>query len=75
MVDGLAATGRNFPDALAAVFYAVELNAPIILVTLDAVPSVVRTYLSASAISRITVCGDKEVIGLVVREELYNLVQ
>jgi len=74
-VDGLAATGLNFPDALAAVPYAVELNAPIILVTRDAVPLVVRTYLSASEISRITVCGDKEVIGLVVREELYNLVQ
>lgn len=74
-VDALAATGLNFPDALAAVPYAVRLNAPIILVTLDAVPSAVRTYLSTSAINRITVCGDEEVVSLYVREELYSLVQ
>jgi uncharacterized repeat protein (TIGR02543 family) len=74
-VNAIAATGLNYPDALAAVPLAAKMNATIILVERDAVPSEVSAYLPNSKIAHITVVGDKSVVGQAVKEELTNLLK
>jgi uncharacterized repeat protein (TIGR02543 family) len=74
-VNAIAATGLNYPDALAAVPLAAKMNSPVILVEKDAVPSEVSAYLRNSKIAHITVVGDDEAVGQAVKKELMNLLK
>lgn len=67
------ATGRDFPDALAASALAAKGNNPLFLTNGNSVPSVVRNYFSDQVITRIKILGDVGVINNTTRNELANL--
>ena len=74
-VNAIAATGLNYPDALAAVPLAAKMNAPILLVTQDAVPEEAGSYLKGSRIADITVIGGDDVVGQSARDQLLDLLK
>jgi putative cell wall-binding protein len=74
-VNAIAATGLNYPDALAAVPLAAKMNAAIILVTQDSVTAEVSAYLPYSETAHITVVGDDGTVGQAVKEELLDLLE
>ncbi|HVM15694.1 MAG TPA: cell wall-binding repeat-containing protein [Egibacteraceae bacterium] len=65
----LVATGRNYPDALAA-SAAAGAEVPVLLVTRDAVPDVVGEELARLRPTRIVVLGGRQAIGEPVFEAL-----
>ena len=67
------ATGQNFPDALAAAAAAAHQQAPLLLVTRDVIPAVVRNELARLDPSTIVVVGGDPAIGSAVRTDLRAL--
>lgn len=72
--SAIIATGRNFPDALAATGAAGKLGAPVILVdgTLSSVPSAVLRALSRMGVTNITIAGGTGVVSSGIAAQLSN---
>jgi putative cell wall-binding protein len=70
MDTAFVATGRNFPDALAASSLAAAMPAPILLVEKDAVPNATAAALGALDPDRIVVCGGTGVVDAAVADAL-----
>jgi outer membrane protein assembly factor BamB/putative cell wall-binding protein len=64
------ATGRSFPDALAASATAGAMRSPLLLVTADAVPPVVRCELQRLVPEDIVLLGGSAAVSIEVEEEL-----
>ncbi|MBA2695634.1 MAG: cell wall-binding repeat-containing protein, partial [Actinobacteria bacterium] len=64
------ATGRNFPDALAGAARAGALDAPVLLVTPDAVPAATARQLDRLDPERIVLLGGTGAVSTQVEEEL-----
>ena len=64
------AVGTNFPDALAGGPPAAMAGAPMLLVTRDSVPHVVRTELRRLGVERVVVLGGTRTISSVVIGQL-----
>lgn len=67
------ATGRDFPDALAASALAAKENNPLFLTNGNSVPSVVRNYFADRVINHIKILGAEGVIDDTTRNSLANL--
>jgi putative cell wall-binding protein len=66
------ATGRDFPDALAAGPLAYNLNAPILLTTKDALPASVIKFIQDKGVSKVTIIGGTEAVSPQVEGYLHN---
>ncbi len=69
------ATGRNFPDALAATGAAGKLGAPVILVdgTRSSVPTAVINTLQRLGVTKIAIAGGTGVVSSAMQRQLVNL--
>ncbi len=76
-MDVIVTTGVNFPDALSVGPLAARLNAPILLVGQDSVPTAVKTYLAALNPNRILVIGGPSAVsaGVVATLATYAMVE
>lgn len=70
----IVANGWSFPDALAAAPYAAKLNAPILLVSKDAVSDPIKDYLKGSSVHTIKVIGGNLVVEESTRRELLEAI-
>lgn len=67
------ATGRNFPDALAASALAQKGNNPIVLLDGDSIPSPLNTFLTNNAVSKMNILGGYSVIAYQTEKNLQAL--
>ena len=66
-------TGEDFPDALSIAPIAVKENMPIILVAHNAIPDVVKNYISSQSISKIYVIGSGSSLDSTITTGLSNV--
>ncbi len=71
----IAASGLGFADALAAVPLAAKMNAPIVVVDRDSLPSEVSTYMTNSKIDSITMVGGDSAAGEMVKDQMVKLAE
>jgi putative cell wall-binding protein len=71
----IAASGLGFADALAAVPLAAKMNAPIVFVDQDSLPSEVSTYMTNSKIDSITMVGGDSATGETVKDQMLKLAE
>ena len=71
----IAASGLGFADALAAVPFAAKMNAPIVFVDRDSLPTEISTYMTNSKIDSITMVGGDSAAGETVKDQLVKLAE
>lgn len=71
----IAANGGTFADALSAIPFAAQLNAPILLVRKDYVDASIRTYLESTYVHTINVIGGDQVVSPAARTMLLTAIQ
>lgn len=71
----VVASGRTFPDALAATPYAAKRNAPLLLVERDAAGASIIDYLNDAPIHSIRVVGGELAISSACRDQLLAAIQ
>lgn len=65
--------GFNFADALSAAPYAAMLNAPIVLVRQNLIPTAISDYISRSTLTSVIVIGGNDAVGVEVKSALEGL--
>lgn len=71
----IAANGGTFADALSAIPFAAQLNAPILLVRKDYVDASIRSYLETTPVHTINVIGGDQVVSPAARTMLITAIQ
>lgn len=70
----ILATGRSFPDALAAAPLAIDRDAPILLTEKDSIPSSVLEAIDELEVEKVTIIGGTKAVSKTVEDYLsYNL--